>query len=352
MKILFCINSLRVGGAERMVVELSKVMVSNHDITILSISDDVTSSWIEELNKLGVKCITLGGSYCSLRNIIKTYQIIQRERFDVVHTHLTYAQIYGAFIQPFYKKCKWVTTEHSNNNNRRKYKLFKTFDRWLYQGYDSVLSISSSVQESLLKWLRSPCLSKFAICPNGVNTELFRNASTMDRRSIELSDKDVVLMMVGRMADAKDSPTIMRALKLLPDRYKLVLIGDGPMMDYNKKYADEIGVAHKTVFLGAQYNIPSWMKMADVYIQSSHWEGMPTTVLEAMASGVVVIGSSVPGNNDVLTSSAMFPHEDHETLVTMLLKSDLETLREEQQQVIMQYDLRAISNKLISVYDQ
>ena len=348
MKILFIINSLRIGGAEKMVVELSKVLTREHSVSVLSISNE-TSSWQEDLKAAGVNLYNCDGRNFSIKNIWYTYRLIKREKFDVVHTHLTYAQIYGAIISRCLKKTVWVTTEHSNYNNRRKHLILRSFDRWLYAPYNRILSISQSVQDNLLAWLRPKCTDKYSICPNGINTETFRSAKPLDRSNINISVHDTVLMMVGRMADAKDSPTIMRALNDLPPAYKLILIGDGPLKEQNERYAEHIGVKDRVVFAGARNNIPQWLRIADIYIQSSHWEGMPTTVLEAMAAGIVALGSDVPGNRDLLNDRMMFEHGNEKELVK-LLKSDLDALKEEQQQYIADFDLKKIGKKLISIY--
>ena len=351
MKILYVLNSLTIGGAERMIVELSKEMSKLAEVYILSLNSTNNNWGKSEFTNYNVKLIEWNCTFYNLLNSFKLLSLIKKERFDIVHTHLTYAQLYTAIVSCMYKQPVYITTEHSSNNNRRSKPYFRYLDQWLYSRYYRILSISKTAQIQLLEWLRIKNNEKYFVFPNAVDIQKFAVSDSVDRLSLNLSKDDIILMMVGRLADAKDPTTIMHALHGLPDKYKFVIVGDGPYRNKFEMDAAKIGVAERVIFVGAQTNVPTWLKMADIYIQSSHWEGMPTAVLEAMAANIITIASDVPGNNDLLPRKMLFEHQNAEELKELILK-EKSGWRFEQHQIVCNYDLSSITQKLYNVYTQ
>lgn len=349
MKVLFIINSLHMGGAERMVVELSKALSKNIDIHVLSISSKKNHWSFSSFNETNVHLIEW---YYSLYNpfiIYKLIKLIRIEKYDIVHSHLTYAQIYSALSSFFITNIKWITTEHSSNNNRRKHKSLKYIDRFIFSRFSHIYSISQSTQESLIKWLGYNSCSKFEVFPNGVNLKEISKAIPLNRTVLGYSKDDFLLMMVGRLEDAKDPITIFKSLKKLPKHFKLILIGTGSLHDRFVNIAKELGVYERVYFTGAQNNIPEWLKIADLYIQSSHWEGLPTAPLEAMAASVLTIGSKVPGIIDLLPDDMLFEHENENDLTT-LIKCPKTNWHIRQEAIIKKYDLDYLADTLYQNY--
>ena len=349
MKILYVINSLHVGGAERMVVELSKAISKYVDIHVLSISSKNNNWSCNNFNETNVHLIEW---YCNLYNpivICKLIRLVRKEKYDIVHSHLTYAQIYSAISSFFISNVKWITTEHSSNNNRRRRKLFRYIDRFIYSRFSNVYSISQSTQTALLKWLKYKLCRKFEVFPNGVNLNEISKAVPLCRLELGYAKDDFLLMMVGRMEDAKDPITILKSLKKLPNNYKLILIGEGSLYNLVVNKARELGVYERVKFVGAQNNISEWLKMADLYIQSSHWEGLPTAPLEAMAASVLTIGSRVPGIIDLLPNDMLFEHENENELATLILceKTDW---RRRQENIVKKYDLEYLADIMFQKY--
>ena len=341
MKVLFIINSLSIGGAEKMITSLSVSLKRYVNVDILLLFPEINGYWLKYLTKHNIHVFTLNKCLTNPLSIYEVYKVVKKGNYDVIHTHLTYAQLYGALISRlFHGKVRYVTTEHSNFNNRRKYLIFKYFDRWMYGCYDKVLSISSTVQKNLCKWLEHCHPSKYSIFPNGVDVEKFRFAQCVSRHEEGYDSNDIILMMVGRLADAKDPITIMRAMQKLPSKYKLILIGDGPLKNNFITESQNLGIRNRIKFCGSKNNIG---------IQSSHWEGMPTALLEAMASGTICLASKVPGNVDVLDNEMLFNHEDPDDLIEKIY-SIKDSWYDIQRNIVNKYDINLLSEQLIDLY--
>lgn len=350
MKVLFIINSLSIGGAEKMVTSLSVSLKRYVTIDILVLFPEINEFWQKYLLEQKIRILKISRSCKNPLFIYDVYNIVKQGKYDVVHTHLTYAQFCGALIS--YLSChhtRYVTTEHSNFNNRRRYLFFKYLDRWMYGCYDKVLSISPTVQMNLCNWLGNNSSAKYSIFPNGVDVEMFRLSKSISRNEIGYNSNDIILMMVGRLADAKDPITIMKALQKLPLNYKLILIGDGPLKTEFINKAKSLEVYNRVNFCGNRNDVNKWLKIADIYIQSSHWEGMPTALLEAMASGTLCLASKVPGNVDVLKDEMLFNHEDPDDLIRKIYSVN-ESWHDIQKDIIDKYDINVLAKQLIDLY--
>ena len=90
----------------------------------------------------------------------------------------------------------------------------------------------------------------------------------------------------------------------IPDAH-LVLVGDGPLRKEMELLASKLAIDNRVHFLGRRNDVHELIKMADIYVQSSHWEGFGIAVVEAMAGGLPVIASKVPGLCDVVGNSGI-----------------------------------------------
>lgn len=113
-----------------------------------------------------------------------------------------------------------------------------------------------------------------------------------------LRDGTPVLIQVGALAPAKNHELTLRALRRNDAR--LLIVGDGPRRAELEAVAKREGVADRVDFLGHVAEPLSWLARADVFVQSSHFEGTPTAVLEAMACGVPVVATAVGGTPEVV----------------------------------------------------
>jgi glycosyltransferase involved in cell wall biosynthesis len=99
----------------------------------------------------------------------------------------------------------------------------------------------------------------------------------------------------------------------------LILVGDGPLRPEIESLVKNIGIKDRVHFLGKRSDVPQIIKMADVYVQSSQWEGFGIAALEAMAGGLPVVASRVPGLSEVVGDAGLlFKPGDSFELASML----------------------------------
>jgi glycosyltransferase involved in cell wall biosynthesis len=105
--------------------------------------------------------------------------------------------------------------------------------------------------------------------------------------------------------EQKGQDHLLRAVSKLSDghRYRVLFAGDGPLLHETALLAEELGMADRVRFLGQVSDMPGFYEHLDILAVPSRWEGFGRIAVEAMASGVPVIGSDVPGLDEVLRVS-------------------------------------------------
>lgn len=113
------------------------------------------------------------------------------------------------------------------------------------------------------------------------------------------------LIMVARFSEQKDHPLFLQAIKQLGDSwpFEAYLVGDGPLQKSVRELASQLNIVEKLRFLGDRADVAELLQEADIFVLTSHWEGFPITILEAMRAGLPVIVSDVGGCREAILQS-------------------------------------------------
>ncbi len=350
--ILHAINSLGVGGAEVYVVGLVCQMKRRGEDVEVLVLDDRRSHLADRLEREGIRIRRAPrmGLLCPIHFFVFLHLLLSG-RYGVVHTHLTYAQLWAAAASLFnFRGVRLCTSEHSTTNRRRGKKVLRLVDRFIFGRHKDVFCISEETRRSLIKWLKVTDTRKYRVVPNCVDIDRFREAEPLDRGVLGLDGKDKIVLMVGRMTAAKNQQAVIKAVEMLPEEYKCVLVGDGETFN---DVAKAITVPGKTIMTGQRSDIAELMKMCDIYVHSSHWEGMPTCVLEAMAAGKVVFGSDVDGIRDLVPDSQLFENGNAgelKRLIESLTPQREKEIIDVQNGIVSEYSLPAVTDTILSAY--
>jgi len=250
--------------------------------------------------------------------------------FDVVHSYLFPAQLWVvAAAKLAAKRVPLVTTEQSTQNRRRR-EWARPLDSWMYKNYAAIACNSEATAQNLLDWIPE-VTKRVSIIYNGVPLERFRNAPPASKHEILPSSSGwPVVVFVARFDPAKDHPTLLRAMRRVP-KADLVLVGDGDLRPQIQRLAQELGIGERVHFLGRRPDIPQLLKMADLYVHASNYEGFGIAAVEAMSAGLPVVASDVPGLGEIVKGAGILvPPGDDEALakaINGVLQSQL--LREQ-----------------------
>lgn len=317
MKILYVITSLRTGGAEKLVVELTSWFREKGHSVDVALFDGIQTDFMQDLEKTGSKVFrfSVDGSVYSPRRIFQLAKVMKD--YDIVHTHNTSPQFFAAVAHLFRRKPLLVTTEHNTTNDRRSKKWFLPLDRWMYNRYRKVICISDKAYDNLVSYLKQTKADILTI-KNGVNLKTFRQAAP-----IEGFKKEGVfaLAMVAAFRPQKDQGTLIKAMALLPLDCHLFLAGDGETRPGLEELSRSLGIEDRVHFLGVRKDIPSILKSSDVVAMSSHYEGLSLSSIEGMAVGKPFVASDVDGLHEIVEGAGILvPHQDEKALAEVLLK--------------------------------
>lgn len=163
------------------------------------------------------------------------------------------------------------------------------------------LAVSEGVARQLIDEFRIPP-SKVEIVRNGIDLSLYDTARS-DRLRAELTrgtDRRIVLT-VARLERQKGLPYLLDAVARVPDAL-FVIAGDGPDREALVTQATANGILDRVVFLGRRVDVPALLASADLFVLPSLYEGLPLSIMEAMAAGTPVVATDIGGNNELIVS--------------------------------------------------
>ena len=317
MRILQVITSLKIGGAEHIVVHLVKLLRQRgHEVDVVVFNGEETS-FTDELKAMGCKIFSLGHGFYDLRYIGRLRKVMRD--YDIIHTHNSSPQLYAVLANIGIGRLL-VTTEHSTNNRKREHPIFASIDKWMYNGYNKIVTISDIAEQQLCEYLGQHALrglkERILTINNGVDVQYFYEARPLPE--LEHHDKFVTVMVAG-FREAKDQDTVIKAMALLPSEYEFWLVGDGVRRQELEDLIKKVQVANRVRLLGIRSDVPNILKSADVIVMSSHWEGLSLSNIEGMSSGKPFIASDVKGLREVTEGyGVLFPQGDAEALAGII----------------------------------
>jgi glycosyltransferase involved in cell wall biosynthesis len=298
MRIAELVNNLEIGGAERMVVDLARgLKVRGHEVTIFCLR--AAGPLLEPALNGGIEVIALNKrSALSVHAVTSMARSLRERRIDVVLTHNPLVHHYGTAAARIARVPAVVNTFHGPGNLAGFGKTQAIFDITCLAS-DRVVACCEAVGAHLRR-VTTVAKRQLAVIPNGIPLEKFTSISPSRQR------KGTVFGAVGRLAAVKDHGTLLRAFALaaesLPD-ITLELLGDGPLMGALKANAQGLGIRDKVVFHGATLDVAAFLAHIDVFAVTSLSEGLPLTLIEAMAAGLPVVATAVGAIPEIVSEA-------------------------------------------------
>lgn len=134
------------------------------------------------------------------------------------------------------------------------------------------------------------------------NGAKLRACATITRQDLQISETDIIAVVVGRLVPLKRVQDAIAAIAAIPTTaITLLVVGTGPEREGLEATAHQLGVAGKVRFLGERNDVPAILQLGDIFMQCSETEGLSMSILEALLSGLPCIVSDVGGNSELVT---------------------------------------------------
>jgi glycosyltransferase involved in cell wall biosynthesis len=326
VRVLFLSTSMGMGGADQQLLSAAQEMRSRgHDLMIVSLTP---------LGPMGLEARSLGLRTETLNMprgvpdpfaLFRLVRLTRAWRPDVVHSHMVHANLMARALRLLAPVPVLVSTIHNISEGGA---LLMAGYRLTNALVDHMTIISEAAAERFVGDRIIP-RELLRVIPNGVNVDEFGNARDGGREALRSSlglAREFVWLAVGRFEVAKDYPTMLRAFAGVRGRHPeavLLLVGRGSLQRETEALTRTLGLDGGVRFLGVRRDVPRLMGLADAYLMSSAWEGMPMVLLEAAATGLPIVTTSVGGNREVVENEEtgfLVPPGDPDALGSAMLR--------------------------------
>jgi glycosyltransferase involved in cell wall biosynthesis len=239
--------------------------------------------------------------------IPRLYRLLARQRYDVVHCHLFGANLLGNSLAALCRVPVRLTHDQTNDVLRHRSFLHRQLDMFANRRTHHIVAVSSSIRAFLCQEEGIPA-DKVSVIYNAVDLERFTpkaNGAEREqwRRTWGLPAEALVVGGIGRLHYQKNFPLFLEVAAAVSARIPeavFVIAGEGPDLAALEELSRKLGLATRVRFLGFIKEMAELYQNLDLLLLTSHFEGTPLTVLEALAMGVPVVASEVDGVAEVL----------------------------------------------------
>ena len=304
MRILHVLAPGTVGGMERIVQLLALGQIgAGEEVHVAAVLEPATARHplLETLAAGGVithPIVVTGRRYWRERAAVA--ELAHRLRPDVVHTHGYRPDLVDAGAARRLG-IPTVTTAHGFTGGDWKNRLYERLQRRAYRVFDAVVVVSRPLVDRLVQEGVSPQRVHFVQNAWQETTPPLDRATA--RRALTLPEDGFVIGWVGRLGAEKGPDVLVDAVTHLTDLPVTVsMVGDGPEHSALTSQARRFGIERRVRLHGTIPDVASHFTAFDVFVLSSHTEGTPIVLFEAMAAGVPIIATRVGGVPDVVSS--------------------------------------------------
>lgn len=297
MRIVELVNNLQFGGVERQVVDVAGAFQDRgHDVRVLCLRGD--GPLAQDLQQRGIEVLPLRKKEGpDIGVFLRLARYLRRNRIDVVHSHNPLVHHYAVVASRLAGVPVVFNTIHGINNIASPPGFAERLYAAMVRLSDAAIAVCPMANRVFRAGGVIPA-DRLITINNGIPQEGYLGLPPR-----EAVQGGIVFGMVGRLVPIKDHATLLDAFaQLLEDspESRLRILGDGPLRGSLENHAKRRGIDHAVSFVGYSADVTGFLSTVDVAVLSSVSEGLPLSVLEAMAAGRPAVGTSVGGMPDLV----------------------------------------------------
>jgi glycosyltransferase involved in cell wall biosynthesis len=318
------------GGAERVILNLARAFDAR-GMTIDIVLVRAKGELLVQLPR-GVRVVDLAAP-SALRSIPALVRYLRSTRPRAMLSALGHANVAAILARWISRvRCTLVVSIHNTvseaiRSKSRKTKILALAERRLYPRADACIAVSKGVQHDFARATGLP-IRQLRVIYNPVVGPALHAAALVDvDHPWLLKRTGPMLIAVGRLSPQKDYPTLFRALSLVREAVdaRLIILGEGPARSELEALRSELGLNSSVDLPGFAQNPYAMIALADLFVLSSRYEGLPTALIEALALGVRVVSTDCPsGPAEILADGKhgrLVPIGDHSALAKAIMES-------------------------------
>ncbi|MFQ5649768.1 MAG: glycosyltransferase [bacterium] len=362
IRVLQLVEGMNWGGAETKLWELIAHMDRDRfetTVCSLGIGDRIKNKF----DDLRVPFISLKRrSRIDPKLILDVARLIRREKIDVVMTTLFYADVVGALasaISPNKAVFSWETISAPEWLVKHRLLAYRFSMRFC----SKVVSVSHATARWLVEQ-RGLSEDKVMVIPYGVDLHTYKQGKNPQLRAeLGIAPQTAVVGVIARLHEQKGHRYLVEAARAILTKYEdvqFLFAGDGELRDELEKQVAEAKLGEHVKFLGFRNDVKELLRTFDVFVLPSLYEGLPNVILEAMATGLPVVATSVDGTVELVEDGStgfLVPPKDPRALSDKILRllADTELRksfgRQGRQRVVNEYSLELQVNHFQNLYE-
>ncbi len=317
LKIVHLTASPFYGGPERVILDIIRTQRENEtplENLVLSFAENGNCEpFLEEVKKAGFEGIRLPHDMPHLiaaKNDL--VQILRQRKIDLLFAHGHKARMVGWWAAR-QVGIPIVGVSHGWTWQDWKVSLYEKIDQWMHRRMDKVVCVSQGQADKVIR-CGTP-KERVVVIHNAISTARFEQEPDPTYREAILSrfpgEKKPTLLLggAGRLSPEKGFDVLIRAVEILAQKcadhdFGVVIFGEGFLREPLQEQLLRSTVADRTILFGFTSELDRFLPHLDVFVQSSHTEGLPCVLLEAMAAKVPIVATEVGGTGEVVV-----PHE-------------------------------------------
>lgn len=307
IRLAMLVTRMDIGGVPDHVMTLLDGFGPTIKVTL--ICDHIHDQHRKEVEALGIDIVLLpmqrlAGGVSDIKALRGLRKILNEGEYDILHTHTSKAALLGAIIGATTRSIKVVNTAHNLGYialpERWKKAIFWVYDRFISTvGIDATVTVSQIVADTARDAYLIPA-KKLHVIQNGIRTAKFEKPNKGQNLRKEFIGKSngPVIISVARLVWFKGLDTLIDAMPKVVDRHssaKLVIVGDGELREDLEAQVKALNLSDSVIFVGERDDVPDLLAAADLFVLPSVSEGLPISLLEAMASKLPIVATRVGG---------------------------------------------------------
>jgi len=310
VRILYVITKLELGGAQKQLLYIISHLDKNFELWLATQDKGLLLSEALGIPGLKVELIPwLVRPINPLKDImafLALFRLIKREKFDIVHTHSSKAGILGRWAAKFARVPVVMHTIHGfafhDKQNWLSKKLYVYLERISAKITSRLIAVSQAIIRKGLK-AKIGQADQYQCIYYEVEKEKFFLQRDKFAIKKSLGFKGRVIGTISCFKPQKALQDFLKAAALVKRKFPqviFVIIGDGFLKPHLMRLSEKLGLDENLVFTGWREDIPELLAAMEIFVLSSLWEGMPISILEAMAAKLPVVATAVDGIREIV----------------------------------------------------
>src|SRR3989338_3333175 len=316
-KIIHLIQSLDNGGCENMLLR-TLPLLSDFEHAIITLKKRGELAGKFENENISVINIQQGGFF-DLPAYLRLLKEIKKINPDVIITYLFHADKIGRIFLKATTKIKIIPFLRTTYNHRNYWpaRLFEKLTKYFVKNY---LANSESVKNFYVENIGVK-REKITVIPNGVDVDFYDKIERDEnlRESLGIRPEETAIICVANLHINKGHKYLLEAFENIykeNNNVKLLIVGDGEEKENLLKQIENYQSKNNILFLGKRNDVPKLLKISDIFVFPTLFEGMSNVIMEAMASGLPIITTNIPENKGLI--------EDNKTGILVQIKNSAE----------------------------